>query len=66
MTADRERGALSGAAAIGPRADEWLAEATPALYAEVPLSVLTEVVHAFPTSGEAFEPPLQELAGRLS
>jgi len=25
-----------------------------------------DVVHAFPTFGQAFEPPLQELAGRLS
>ena len=56
------KGVLIGAFAIGAHADEWMAEATLAIRAGIPLNVLEDVVHAFPTFSEAFEAPIRELA----
>jgi dihydrolipoamide dehydrogenase len=52
---------LVGAACVGPDADHWGAELTLAVRAEVDLAVLRDLVHAFPTFGEAFEPGYNEL-----
>jgi pyruvate/2-oxoglutarate dehydrogenase complex dihydrolipoamide dehydrogenase (E3) component len=66
LVADRASGLLVGAAALGSGADDWIAEATIAIRARVPVTVLAQVVHAFPTFGEAYEVPLRELARQLS
>ncbi|MBO2455121.1 NAD(P)/FAD-dependent oxidoreductase [Actinomadura barringtoniae] len=65
LYADRSGGLLIGAAAVGLYAEEWMSEIALAIRAETPLSVLTDVVHAFPTYGESIEAPLRELAERL-
>ena len=62
LYADTTRGVLVGAAAVGPGADSWAGELTLAIRAEVPLEVLADVVHAFPTFAEVLEPPYAELA----
>jgi dihydrolipoamide dehydrogenase len=59
LTTDGE--VLIGAAAFGLHADEWLAEATLAVRARVPLDVLVDVVRPFPTVGEAYLPAVKEL-----
>ncbi|HET6911434.1 MAG TPA: NAD(P)/FAD-dependent oxidoreductase, partial [Mycobacteriales bacterium] len=66
LYADDQRGVLVGAAVVGPDADAWAGELTLAIRAEVPLSVLADVVHAFPTYAEALHPPYSDLARRRS
>jgi pyruvate/2-oxoglutarate dehydrogenase complex dihydrolipoamide dehydrogenase (E3) component len=62
LYADRESGVLAGAVAVGPDAADWMAEVTLAIRAKVALSDLAEVVHAFPSYGEALEAAFRELA----
>jgi dihydrolipoamide dehydrogenase len=57
-------GVLAGAAAVGLAAEEWMSEITLAVRAKIPLAVLADAVHAFPTYGAALETPLRELAQR--
>jgi pyruvate/2-oxoglutarate dehydrogenase complex dihydrolipoamide dehydrogenase (E3) component len=63
LYADTTRGdMLVGAAAVGRSAEEWMGELALAIRAGIPLKMLADVVHAFPTYGEAVERSLRELA----
>ncbi len=63
LYADMTRGdTLVGAAAVGRSAEEWMGELALAIRAGIPLKMLADVVHAFPTWGEAIERSLRELA----
>jgi dihydrolipoamide dehydrogenase len=63
LYADTTRGdVLVGAAAVGRPAEEWMGELALAIRAGIPLKMLADVVHAFPTYGEAIERSLHELA----
>ena len=66
LYADRRSGVLVGAAAVGPDAAAWMAEVTLAIRARVPVRILADVVHAFPTYGEALAAALHELTARTT
>jgi pyruvate/2-oxoglutarate dehydrogenase complex dihydrolipoamide dehydrogenase (E3) component len=45
---------LTGAYALGPEAGEWMQQATLAIRARVPLTVLRDVIQPFPTFSEIY------------
>jgi len=63
LVSDGER--LTGAYALGPEAGEWLQQATVAIRARVPLSVLYDVIQPFPSFSEAYLSTLTELEAQM-
>jgi hypothetical protein len=61
LVAGRKRGVLVGAAAVGTGADDWISEASVAIRGQVPVRVLADVVHPYPTNAQACEIPLRQL-----
>lgn len=59
LLSDGER--LTGAYALGPEAGEWLQQATLAIRARVPLTVLRDTIQPFPTFSEIFVQALHDL-----
>jgi pyruvate/2-oxoglutarate dehydrogenase complex dihydrolipoamide dehydrogenase (E3) component len=66
LYAHPESGLLLGAAAVGPHAPDWMGEVTVAIRAGLPLAILADTVHAFPTWSAALEPAIRDLASQLS
>jgi len=65
LVADADRGTLVGASAIGPRADEWIAQVTLAIRAEVPVETLVDTIQPFPAVSEALFPAYEDLLSQL-
>ncbi|HEX4718656.1 MAG TPA: NAD(P)/FAD-dependent oxidoreductase [Thermoleophilaceae bacterium] len=61
LIADRRRGILIGAYAVGPEAGEWLQQATLAIRAEIDIHVLRDTIQPFPTFSEIFVNALADL-----
>jgi dihydrolipoamide dehydrogenase len=63
VLADRERGVLVGAWAVGPMAGEWIHYAALAIKTAAPLSVLRDAVVQFPTYTEGYLKVFEQLPG---
>jgi pyruvate/2-oxoglutarate dehydrogenase complex dihydrolipoamide dehydrogenase (E3) component len=61
LVADKAARVLLGAAAVGPHVGELIGEAVLAIRARIPLEVLADLVHPFPTYSEAYEPAIRDL-----
>jgi pyruvate/2-oxoglutarate dehydrogenase complex dihydrolipoamide dehydrogenase (E3) component len=57
---------LTGAYALGPEAGEWLQQATLAIRARVPLTVLSDTIQPFPTFSEIYVAALKALRGNIA
>lgn len=57
---------LTGAYALGPEAGEWLAQATLAVRARVPLDVLRDTIQPFPSFSEIHAAAVKALRGEIA
>ena len=57
---------LTGAHALGPQAGEWMQQATLAIRARVPLTVLRDVIQPFPTFSEIYVAGLKALRAEIA
>jgi pyruvate/2-oxoglutarate dehydrogenase complex dihydrolipoamide dehydrogenase (E3) component len=57
---------LTGGYALGPEAGEWMQQATLAIRAQVPLTVLRDVIQPFPTFSEIFVAALKALRQQIA
>ena len=64
LLSDGER--LTGAYAVGPEAGEWLQQATLAIRARVPLSVLRDTIQPFPAFTEVYVDALKALHATIT
>jgi pyruvate/2-oxoglutarate dehydrogenase complex dihydrolipoamide dehydrogenase (E3) component len=64
LVSDGER--LTGAYGVGPEAGEWMAQATLAVRARVPIEVFHDTIQPFPTFAEIFASALAELTSRIA
>jgi pyruvate/2-oxoglutarate dehydrogenase complex dihydrolipoamide dehydrogenase (E3) component len=64
LVSDGER--VTGAYALGHDAGEWLGQATVAIRAGVPLSVMNDVIQPFPTFSEVYLDLFTELTSKVA
>jgi len=64
LLSDGER--LTGAHALGPEAGEWLQQATLAIRARIPLTVLRDTIQPFPTFSEIYVAALKTLHSQIT
>jgi pyruvate/2-oxoglutarate dehydrogenase complex dihydrolipoamide dehydrogenase (E3) component len=61
VIADRDKGVLVGAFAVGPLASEWIGASVIAIKARIPIATLRDTPMQFPTFGEALSYAVEDL-----
>lgn len=66
LTLLSDGGALTGAYALGPEAGEWIQQATLAIRARIPISVLRDTIQPFPTFSEIYHMAFMDLYRQIT